>query len=153
MNNHKAITTVNDIFNILYLVNEYTEYTVQWHIPTKCEFLNVIHSSSLTVLRRIRQLEKKSLITHGHLNPLKLALSRVTAKLSDAQSFLRNATSTIEEMRDRNSGNVLKFQRIEVISHDLQGQVNLSFLVCLPAFSAHCLISLLSICIHFLHPF
>ncbi|XP_061610820.1 laminin subunit alpha-4 isoform X2 [Phyllopteryx taeniolatus] len=65
------------------------------------------------LLRRIRQLEKKSLITHGHLTPLKLALSRFTTKLSDSQSFLQNATSTIEETQDRNRGNVLKFQRNE----------------------------------------
>ncbi|XP_061560136.1 laminin subunit alpha-4 [Phycodurus eques] len=65
------------------------------------------------LLRRIRQLEKKSLITHGHLTPLKLALSRFTTKLSDSQYFLQNATSTIEETQDRNRGNVLKFQRNE----------------------------------------
>ncbi|KAM9778530.1 laminin subunit alpha-4 [Syngnathus typhle] len=65
------------------------------------------------LLRRIRQLEKKSLITQGHLTPLKSNLSRFTANLSDAQSFLQNATSTIEKARDMNNGNVLKFQRNE----------------------------------------
>ncbi|XP_077366687.1 laminin subunit alpha-4 [Festucalex cinctus] len=74
------------------------------------------------LLRRIRQLEKKSLITHGHLSPLKLALSRFTSKLSDAQSFLQNATSTLEETRDRNSGNVLKFQRNEATQQKMAAE-------------------------------
>ncbi|XP_054618199.1 laminin subunit alpha-4 isoform X2 [Dunckerocampus dactyliophorus] len=65
------------------------------------------------LLRRIRQLEKKSLITHGHLPPLKSALSNFTTKLSDAQSFLQKAARTIEETQERNRANILKFQRNE----------------------------------------
>uniref|UniRef100_A0A3Q2YDE3 Laminin subunit alpha 4 n=1 Tax=Hippocampus comes TaxID=109280 RepID=A0A3Q2YDE3_HIPCM len=95
------------------LGNQLDEDTLQNLMHAEHFSKNLTDLNMRIELRRIRQLEKKSLITHGHLNPLKLALSRVTAKLSDAQSFLRNATSTIEEMRDRNSGNVLKFQRIE----------------------------------------
>nr|XP_057924407.1 laminin subunit alpha-4 [Doryrhamphus excisus] len=65
------------------------------------------------LLRRIRQLEKKSLITHGHLPPLKSALSNFTTKLSDAQAFLQKAARTIEETQERNGASILKFQRNE----------------------------------------
>ncbi|XP_077409617.1 laminin subunit alpha-4 isoform X2 [Vanacampus margaritifer] len=107
-NTDEAISIVNNMRNL--------ELSTQG--PITIEESTEAHD----LLRRIRQLEKKSLITHGHLSPLKLALSRFTSKLSDAQSFLQNATSTIKETRDRNSGNVLKFQRNEATQQKMEAE-------------------------------
>lgn len=70
------------------------------------------------VLRRIRQLEKKLVVTDNRLPPVNEVLSRFSAKLSDAQAFLHKAASTVQEASDKNRASVLKFQRNEVISHD-----------------------------------
>ncbi|XP_070705268.1 laminin subunit alpha-4 [Pempheris klunzingeri] len=65
------------------------------------------------LLRRIRQLEKKLVITDGRLPPVREVLSRFSTKLSDAQSFLQKAASNVQETEDRNRANILKFQRNE----------------------------------------
>lgn len=70
------------------------------------------------VLRRIRQLEKKLMITDGRLSPVREILSRLSAKLSDAQSFLQKASGTVQETEDMNRASILKLQRSEVISKD-----------------------------------
>ncbi|KAM9840767.1 laminin subunit alpha-4 [Aulostomus maculatus] len=66
------------------------------------------------LLRRIRQLEKKLMMSVGRLPPIRELLSRFTAKLSDAQSFLQKATSRVQEAADQNQASVLKFQRSQV---------------------------------------
>ncbi|XP_061785001.1 laminin subunit alpha-4 isoform X2 [Nerophis lumbriciformis] len=90
----------------LSFVSEMRKLDLSAHGPITIEESTEAHD----LLRRIRQLEKKSLITHGHLPPLNLALSRFTTKLSDAQTFLQKAARTIEETQDRNRANILKFQ-------------------------------------------
>nr|XP_061806832.1 laminin subunit alpha-4-like [Nerophis lumbriciformis] len=95
----EAISTVNNMRN--------RELSTQG--PITIEESTEAHD----LLRRIRQLEKKSVITNGHLSTIKMALSNFTTKLSESESFLQNATSTIDETKDKNSGNVLKFQRNE----------------------------------------
>lgn len=69
------------------------------------------------VLRRVRQLEKKLMITDSRLPPVREILARFSTKLSDAQGFLQNATTTIQQTTDRTRANGLKFQRHEVIPH------------------------------------
>uniref|UniRef100_A0AAQ4NQ22 Laminin, alpha 4 n=1 Tax=Gasterosteus aculeatus aculeatus TaxID=481459 RepID=A0AAQ4NQ22_GASAC len=66
------------------------------------------------LLRRIRQLEKKLMITDGRLSPVREILSRLSAKLSDAQSFLQKASGTVQETEDMNRASILKLQRSEV---------------------------------------
>lgn len=66
------------------------------------------------VLRRIRQLEKKLIITDGRLPPIRDIFSRLSSKLSDAEGFLQKATSALQETEDRNRASVLKLQRNEV---------------------------------------
>lgn len=68
------------------------------------------------VLRRVRQLEKKLMNTNSRLPPVKETLSRFNAELSDAQGYLQNATTAIQQTTDQNRANSLKFQRHEVIS-------------------------------------
>ncbi|XP_035473897.2 laminin subunit alpha-4 [Scophthalmus maximus] len=63
------------------------------------------------LLRQIRQLEKKLMITEGRLLPVREVLSRFSSKLSDAQGFLQKAAGTVQE--DMNRANVLKFHRNE----------------------------------------
>lgn len=65
------------------------------------------------LLRRIRQLEKKLMITDGRVPPIKEVMSRFTTKLADAQGFLQKAARTVQETEDRNQASVLKFQRNE----------------------------------------
>ncbi|XP_073348955.1 laminin subunit alpha-4 [Pagrus major] len=65
------------------------------------------------LLRRVRQLEKKLMITDGRLPPVREVLSGFSTKLSDAQDFLQNAASTVQETDNRNRANILKFQRNE----------------------------------------
>lgn len=55
--------------------------------------------------------------TDSRLPPVREILSRFNSKLSDAQGFLQNATTAIEQTTDQNRANSLKFQRHEVISH------------------------------------
>lgn len=69
------------------------------------------------MLRRVRQLENKLMITDGRLPPLREILSHFTTKLSDAQGFLENAAATIQQSFDQNTANGLKFQQNEVISN------------------------------------
>ncbi len=69
-----------------------------------------------TVLRRIRQLEKKLMITEGRLPPVREVLSRFSTKLSNAQDFVLKAASTVQEADNMNRANILKHQRNEVIS-------------------------------------
>ncbi|XP_023286258.1 laminin subunit alpha-4 [Seriola lalandi dorsalis] len=66
------------------------------------------------LLRRIRQLEKKLMITDGRLPPVREILSRFSTKLSDARGFLQKAASAVQETVDKNRASVLKFQRNEV---------------------------------------
>ncbi|XP_077567686.1 laminin subunit alpha-4 [Stigmatopora nigra] len=76
------------------------------------------------LLRRIRQLEKKSVITNGNLSTIKMALSRFTTKLSEAESFLQNATNTVYETKEMNRGNaLLKFQQNEETQQRLAAEV------------------------------
>ncbi|KAL6096213.1 lama4 [Pungitius sinensis] len=65
------------------------------------------------LLRRIRQLEKKLMITDGRLSPVREILSRFSAKLSDAQGFLQKAADTVRETEDMNRASILKFQSSE----------------------------------------
>uniref|UniRef100_A0A4W6BWH3 Laminin, alpha 4 n=1 Tax=Lates calcarifer TaxID=8187 RepID=A0A4W6BWH3_LATCA len=67
------------------------------------------------LLRRIRQLEKKLIITDSRLPPVREVLTRFSTKLLDAQGFLQKAASTIQETENKYTANVLKFQRNEVI--------------------------------------
>lgn len=72
------------------------------------------------LLRRIRQLEKKLMNTDGRLPPVREILSRFSTKLSDAQSFLQKAASTVQEADNRNKANVLKHQRNEAKQRRLE---------------------------------
>ncbi|TNM94625.1 hypothetical protein fugu_017384 [Takifugu bimaculatus] len=63
--------------------------------------------------RRVRQLEKKLMITNSRLPPVQEILSHFNAMLSDAQAFLQNTTATVQQMTDQNRANSLKFQRHE----------------------------------------
>lgn len=74
-------------------------------------------SGLFKVLRRVRQLEKKLMNTDSRLPPVREILSRFSAKLSDAQGFLQNAITAIQQTTDQNRANSLKFQRHEVISY------------------------------------
>lgn len=69
----------------------------------------------LLVLRQIRQLEKKLMVTDSRLSPVREILSRFFIKLSDIQGFLQKAASTVQQTVDQNRANSLKFQRNEVI--------------------------------------
>uniref|UniRef100_A0AAQ5X0S9 Laminin subunit alpha 4 n=1 Tax=Amphiprion ocellaris TaxID=80972 RepID=A0AAQ5X0S9_AMPOC len=68
-----------------------------------------------SVLRRIRQLEKKLMMTDGRLPSVREVISRLSSRLSDARGFLLKASSTVQEAEDKNRASVLKFQRKEVI--------------------------------------
>ncbi|CAG5950513.1 unnamed protein product [Menidia menidia] len=65
------------------------------------------------LLRRVRQLEKKLMITEGRLPSVREVLSRFTTRLTDTQDFLRKAESTLQETERKNRGSILKFQRNE----------------------------------------
>ncbi|XP_008283859.1 laminin subunit alpha-4 [Stegastes partitus] len=66
------------------------------------------------LLRRIRQLEKKLVMTDGRLPSIREVLTRLSSRLSDARGFLLKASSTVQETEDKNRASVLKFQRKEV---------------------------------------
>uniref|UniRef100_A0A665WFS0 Laminin, alpha 4 n=1 Tax=Echeneis naucrates TaxID=173247 RepID=A0A665WFS0_ECHNA len=66
------------------------------------------------LLRRIRQLERKLMITDGRLPPVREILSHFATKLSNTQGFLQKAERTLQETEDKNRANLLKFQRNEV---------------------------------------
>uniref|UniRef100_A0A673AYD3 Laminin, alpha 4 n=1 Tax=Sphaeramia orbicularis TaxID=375764 RepID=A0A673AYD3_9TELE len=66
------------------------------------------------LLRRVRQLEKKLMITDGRLPPIREVLSRFSSMLSDAQGLLQKASNNIQQTQDRNRANILKFQRSEM---------------------------------------
>nr|XP_046229380.1 laminin subunit alpha-4 [Scatophagus argus] len=72
------------------------------------------------LLRRIRQLEKKLMITDGRLPPVREILSRFSTKLSDAQGFLQKASATVQETNDKNRASILKFQRNEAKQQNLE---------------------------------
>uniref|UniRef100_A0A8C3G7F7 Laminin, alpha 4 n=1 Tax=Cyclopterus lumpus TaxID=8103 RepID=A0A8C3G7F7_CYCLU len=86
----------------------YTAQQLQVHARTNADVNLVISYSCLVfpivfpVLRRIRQLEKKLMITDGRLPPVREILSRFSAKLSDAQGFLQKAAGTVQETEDTN---------------------------------------------------
>lgn len=84
------------------------------------------------VLGRIRQLEKKLMITNSRLPSVQEVLSRFSGRLSEAQGFLAKADSNVHEAENKNRASVLKFQRHEVISRDppqlLQHPTSLSHL-------------------------
>uniref|UniRef100_A0A3Q1FGE6 Laminin subunit alpha 4 n=2 Tax=Acanthochromis polyacanthus TaxID=80966 RepID=A0A3Q1FGE6_9TELE len=65
------------------------------------------------LLRRIRQLEKKLMMTDGRLPSIRDVISRLSSRLSDARGFLLKASSTVQETEDKNRASVLKFQRKE----------------------------------------
>ncbi|XP_059212567.1 laminin subunit alpha-4 [Centropristis striata] len=71
-------------------------------------------TESHDLLRRIRQLEKKLMITDGRLPPVREILSRFSTKLSDAQGSLQTAASTVQQTEDQNRASILKFQRNEM---------------------------------------
>lgn len=73
------------------------------------------------VLRRIRQLEKKLMITDSRLSPAREILLRFFTKLSDIQDFLQSAATTVQQTVDQNRANSLKFQRNEVIFYYTTG--------------------------------
>ncbi|XP_069017816.1 LOW QUALITY PROTEIN: laminin subunit alpha-4 [Embiotoca jacksoni] len=66
------------------------------------------------LLRRIRQLDKKLMMTEGRLPSVRDVLSRLSTRLSDARGFLLKAAGTVQEMEDKNRASVLKFQRNEL---------------------------------------
>uniref|UniRef100_A0A3Q2PAI5 Laminin subunit alpha 4 n=1 Tax=Fundulus heteroclitus TaxID=8078 RepID=A0A3Q2PAI5_FUNHE len=65
------------------------------------------------LLTRIRQLEKKLMITEGRLPSVREFLSRFSTRLSEAQDFLLNAAGTVQKAEDKNRASLLKFQRKE----------------------------------------
>ncbi|XP_028253494.1 laminin subunit alpha-4 [Parambassis ranga] len=65
------------------------------------------------LLRRIRQLEKKLMMTDGRLPPIREVLSRFSTRLLDAQSVVLKAANTVQETADKNRASILKFQRAE----------------------------------------
>ncbi|XP_034999448.2 laminin subunit alpha-4 [Hippoglossus stenolepis] len=65
------------------------------------------------LLRRIRQLDKKLMVTEGRLSPVREILSRFSTKLSDAETSLQKAAGNVQDTEDMNRANVLKFQRSE----------------------------------------
>uniref|UniRef100_A0A8C5I567 Laminin subunit alpha 4 n=1 Tax=Gouania willdenowi TaxID=441366 RepID=A0A8C5I567_GOUWI len=76
--------------------------------------LNVLVMFS--VLRRIRQLEKKLMMTDNRLLPVREGLSKLSSSLSSAQEILHKAATTVQETEDKNKANSQKLQRKEVIS-------------------------------------
>uniref|UniRef100_A0A8C7VEU1 Laminin, alpha 4 n=1 Tax=Oncorhynchus mykiss TaxID=8022 RepID=A0A8C7VEU1_ONCMY len=74
-----------------------------------------------SVLRNVRQLEKKLISTEGRMAPVQEVLSRFTKKLSEAQEILQKAANTVQETEDMNKANTVKFQRSEVTSHNPRG--------------------------------
>lgn len=69
------------------------------------------------------------MITNSRLPPVWEILSHFHAKLSGAQAFLQNATTTIQQMTDQNRANRLKFQRHEV-SHQFTREIWLMCVEC-----------------------
>ncbi|XP_013769593.1 laminin subunit alpha-4 [Pundamilia nyererei] len=65
------------------------------------------------LLGRIRQLEKKLMITNSRLPSVREVLSRFSGRLSEAQGFLAKADSNVHEAENKNRASVLKFQRHE----------------------------------------
>lgn len=65
------------------------------------------------LLGRIRQLEKKLMITNSRLPSVREVLSRFSGRLSEAQGFLVKADSNVHETENKNRASVLKFQRHE----------------------------------------
>lgn len=66
------------------------------------------------VLGRVRQLEKKLMITDNRLPPVREVLARFSDKLSQAQSLLQGAAAHVQETNDRNRANDLKVLRSQV---------------------------------------
>ncbi|KAM4713583.1 laminin subunit alpha-4 [Anableps anableps] len=66
------------------------------------------------LLTRVRQLEKKLMITQGRHPSVKEILSRFSTRLSEAQEFILNAVGTVQEAEDKNRDTLLKFQRKEM---------------------------------------
>lgn len=69
---------------------------------------------SLPVLRRVRQLEKKLMITDNRLPAVREVLARFSDKLSQARSLLQAAADHVQETHDRNRANDLKVLRSQV---------------------------------------
>uniref|UniRef100_A0A3Q1IK94 Laminin, alpha 4 n=1 Tax=Anabas testudineus TaxID=64144 RepID=A0A3Q1IK94_ANATE len=65
------------------------------------------------LLRRIRQLEKKLVITDNRLPPVREILSRFSTKLTSTQGLLQKAASTVQETEDKNRASIIKVQRNE----------------------------------------
>ncbi|XP_072218909.1 laminin subunit alpha-4 [Leuresthes tenuis] len=65
------------------------------------------------LLRRVRQLEKKLLITEGRLPSVREVLSRFSTRLLDTQDFLLKAENIVQETDYKNRGSILKFHRNE----------------------------------------
>jgi len=99
-------------------------------VPVKLKRDNLL---VFPVLRRVRQLEKKLLITEGRLPSVREVLSRFSTRLLDTQDFLLKAENIVQETEHKNRGSILKFQRNEVISlHQLLLRAtDLSSSVCL----------------------
>ncbi|KAK2856644.1 hypothetical protein Q5P01_005379 [Channa striata] len=66
------------------------------------------------LLRRIRQLEKKLMLTDNRLPPVREVLSRFSTELSNAQRILQKAASTVQVTEEKNRASILKVQRNEV---------------------------------------
>lgn len=71
-------------------------------------------SEAHDLLRRVRQLEKKLMITDNRLPAVREVLVRFTDKLSQAQSLLQGAANHLQETNDRNRANDLKVLRSQV---------------------------------------
>ncbi|XP_054900576.1 laminin subunit alpha-4 [Poeciliopsis prolifica] len=65
------------------------------------------------LLTRVRQLEKKLMISQSRVPSVQEILSRFSSRLSEAQDFLLSAAGTVQETEDKNRASLLKFQRKE----------------------------------------
>ncbi|XP_061563469.1 laminin subunit alpha-4-like [Cololabis saira] len=65
------------------------------------------------LLRRVRQLEKKLMVTDSRLPSVREVLSRFSTRLSEAQDFLLKASNTVQETKEKNRAGLLKFHRNE----------------------------------------
>uniref|UniRef100_A0A3Q3B6Z3 Laminin subunit alpha 4 n=1 Tax=Kryptolebias marmoratus TaxID=37003 RepID=A0A3Q3B6Z3_KRYMA len=65
------------------------------------------------LLRRIRQLEKKLMVTKGRLPSITEVMSNFSTRLSEAESFLSDAARAVQDTEDKNKASLLIFNRKE----------------------------------------
>ncbi|KAM6915336.1 laminin subunit alpha-4 [Xenentodon cancila] len=74
------------------------------------------------LLRRVRQLEKKLMVTDDRLPSVREILSRFSTRLSEAQDFLLKASSSVQETKEKNRAGLLKFHRNEARQEGLRDE-------------------------------